>query len=125
MAASTANVPAETADAGGGVGPGGPLDMIFPDAADRLAWRCGRRSTAADTQEIVFHYEHQHVGRWLRLDGAGRVYGEDPEGVVRLFGRGGALALSVALNAVFDGMDAHRPTEVVLPATEGERQARR
>jgi hypothetical protein len=112
MATSTADLAAD------------PLGRIFPNDADRLAWRCGRRSTAADTQEEVLHYEHQQIGRWLRLDAAGRVYGEDPEGVVRLFGRGGALALSVALNAVFDGMDAYRPTEVVIPSSAGERPAR-
>ena len=122
MTASTTEILADPAPA---TGPGGPLDLIFPEVADRLSWRCGRRSTAADTQETVFHYEHQQVGRWLRLDSAGRVYGEDPEGVVRLFGRGGALALSVALNAVFDGMDAYRPIDVTLPATADERSARR
>src|SRR5687768_7555937 len=113
MTTSTVDLPAAAADAEGSVGPGGPLDMLFPVAADRLSWRCGRRSTATDTQETVFHYEHQQIGRWLRLDSAGRVYGEDREGVVRLFGRGGPLALAVALNAVFDGMDAYRPSEVV------------
>lgn len=99
----------------------GPLQSILPSPADRLAWRCSRRSVAADTKEVVFHYEHQHIGRSLRLDQAGRVYGQDPEGVVRLFGRGGRLALAVALNAVYDGMDHHRPAQVVLPprATAG------
>ena len=92
-----------------------PLQLILPVAADRLAWRCTARTVASDTDELVFHYEHQHIGRSLRLDQGGRVYGQDPEGVVRLFGRGGALALAVALNAVYDGMDEHRPTEVSLP----------
>ncbi|MPZ74135.1 MAG: hypothetical protein GEU74_13045 [Nitriliruptorales bacterium] len=105
----------------------GPLRLILPVAADRLAWRCPRRSVAADTGETVFHYEHQRTGRWLRLDQSGRVYGQDPQGVVRLFGRGGALALAVALNAVYDGMDHHRPTEVVLlgaATSEGARSRR-
>ena len=93
----------------------GPLGAVFPRAEDRAAWWCGRRSEAADTREEVFHYQHQHIGRWLRLDTHGRVYGEDSEGVVRLFGRGGAMALAVALNAVYDGMDVYRPAEIVIP----------
>ena len=99
----------------------GPLRMIFPEAGDRAAWFCGRRSAAADTREEVFHYQHQHIGRWLRLDADGRVYGEDAEGTVRLFGRGGAMALAVALNAVYDGMDAYRPAQIVIPQRSDRR----
>ena len=40
-------------------------------------------------------------------------FGEKPN-IVRLFGRGGPLALAVALNAVFDGADDTRPSRVVL-----------
>lgn len=93
-----------------------PLALILPEAADRRQWVCVRQTPAAGTKEAVFHYQHQAMGRTLRLDRHGRVYGQDPEGVVRLFGRGGALALAVALNAVFDGMDHCRPRRVVLPA---------
>lgn len=95
-----------------------PLAQIFPLARDRLAWQCARRVTAQDTHAEVLCYEHRRIGRCLRLDREGRVYGEDPQGVVRLFGRGGAMALAVALNAVFDGMDEFRPQEVALPREE-------
>jgi hypothetical protein len=101
----------------------GPLRMIFPNDVDRAAWWCGRRSAAADTREEVFHYQHQHIGRWLRLDARARVYGEDAEGTVRLFGRGGAMALAVALNAVYDGMDAYRPSQIVIPQQSDRRSA--
>jgi hypothetical protein len=99
------------------------LRLIFPQRQDLAGWRCGRRSTAVDTQEEVFHYEHHHIGRWLRLDAQGRVYGQDAEGTVRLFGRGGPLALAVALNAVYDGMDAYRPAEIVIPQAADRRPA--
>lgn len=92
-----------------------PLRLVLPEAADRLAWRCTARTEASDTHETVFCYEHRGIGRTLRLDGHCRVYGQDPEGTVRLFGRGGALALAVALNAVYDGMDRYRPSRVVIP----------
>lgn len=92
-----------------------PLERLFPEAEDRLWWQCIGRVTAADTGDSVAEYQHTAIGRTLRLDDSGRVYGQDAEGVVRVFGRGGALALSIALNAVFDGMDAHRPSRVVIP----------
>jgi hypothetical protein len=92
-----------------------PLASILPRAKDRAAWICTHSTIASDTAAEVLHYEHQPSGRTLRLDGTGRVYGQDPQGVVRLFGRGGAMALAVALNVVFDGMDHLRPGEVVLP----------
>ena len=92
-----------------------PLQRVLPEAADRLSWRCTARITAADTGETVYCYEHSGMGRALRLDARCRVYGQDPEGAVRLFGRGGPLALSVALNAAYDGMDRYRPATVVLP----------
>lgn len=92
-----------------------PLAALFPDAGDRDPWHCVGRVTAADTGERVAEYQHTAIGRTLRLDDSGRVYGQDSEGVVRLFGRGGALALTIALNALFDGMDAHRPSRVVIP----------
>lgn len=99
-----------------------PLCLVLPEATDRLAWHCTGRTVARDTRETVFSYEHRAMGRALRLDAQGRVYGQDPEGAVRLFGKGGPLALAVALNAVYDGMDQHRPTRVVLPEGEpGER----
>lgn len=92
-----------------------PLVMILPLADDRLLWRRTAAVQAADTGDQVFAYEHRAIGRTLRLDAQGRVYGQDSEGVVRLFGRGGALALAVALNAIYDGLDGYRPTQVVLP----------
>lgn len=92
-----------------------PLELVLPNSADREAWHCTERTTAVDTHETVFHYEHRNLGRTLRLDQHARVYGQDPEGTVRLFGRGGALALAVALNAVFDGADRHRPSRIVIP----------
>ena len=92
-----------------------PLAMILPVEADRMLWRCTDRRVAADTGATVFSYEHRGIGRALRLDADGRVYGQDPEGVVRLFGRGGPLALVIALNAIYDGMDHFRPAEVLLP----------
>lgn len=92
-----------------------PLQLVLPEAADRLAWRCTQRVAAADTHETVFVYEHRGIGRALRLDARGRVYGQDAEGTVRLFGRGGPLALAIALNAVYDGMDRYRPSQVVIP----------
>ena len=96
-----------------------PLERILPVAADRLAWRCVGRVTARDTAEAVFTYEHPGMGRALRLDASGRVYGTDAEGVVRLFGGGGALALAIALNAVYDGHDSAKPSRVVLPGAGG------
>ena len=95
-----------------------PLERILPAARDRLAWCCVGHDVASDTGEKVFEYQHAGLGRSLRLDAAGRVYGIDPEGVIRLFGRGSALALAVALNAVYDGHDALRPTRVVLPEVD-------
>lgn len=92
-----------------------PLGMILPRAEDRVLWHCTAQRTAADTGAIVFSYEHRGIGRTLHLDDQARVYGQDPEGVVRLFGRGGPLALVVALNALYDGMDQYRPAEVLLP----------
>ena len=92
-----------------------PLDDIFPVPEDRRAWRRVGSRISADTRETVYAYEHTGIGRALHLDSRGRVYGHDPEGVVRLFGRGGALALAVALNALFDGHDEHRPSRVTLP----------
>ena len=94
-----------------------PLATILPEPDDRAPWRRAGESTAADTQQTVFHYEHRATGRTLRLGADGRVYGQDPEGVVRLFGRGGPLALAVALNVVYDGLDRGRPRRVVLPGT--------
>jgi hypothetical protein len=87
----------------------------LPIEADRSLWHCTQRISATDTGETVYAYEHRSIGRTLRLDGTGRVYGQDAEGVVRLFGRGGALALAVALNAIYDGMDQYRPAKIVLP----------
>jgi hypothetical protein len=95
----------------------GPLTRILPDPDDRASWRLVAVATAADTHERVAVYAHQVTGRALRLDTAGRVYGEDAQGVIRLFGRGGPMALAVALNAVYDGADHARPVRVVLPDT--------
>lgn len=92
-----------------------PLAMILPVEADRELWQRVDESLASDTGVVVVHYEHRRIGRTLRLDGQCRVYGQDAEGVIRLFGRGGPLALAVALNAVYDGSDEHRPHTVVLP----------
>lgn len=92
-----------------------PLAMILPRGEDRALWHCTGERPAADTGATVFSYEHRGIGRTLHLDDQGRVYGQDPEGVVRLFGRGGPLALVVALNALYDGMDQYRPAEVRLP----------
>ncbi len=99
-----------------------PLQQVLPDAADRGAWQCVGRVTSRDTGETVFEYEHRVIGRTLRLDAAARVYGQDPEGSVRLFGRGGGLALSIALNAIYDGMDEHRPARVTLPKARASRR---
>lgn len=93
-----------------------PLALILPEAADRLSWFLIDTATAADTGERVAIYRHQETGRSLRLDGSGRVYGEDPQGVIRLFGRGGPMALAVAINAAYDRADHLRPVRVVLPA---------
>ena len=95
-----------------------PLRLVLPEAADRLAWSCTGRAVARDTGATVFAYEHRVLGRALRLDAQARVYGQDVEGAVRLFGRGGALALAVALNAVYDGGDEHRPARVTLPGEQ-------
>lgn len=97
--------------------PGGPdpLALILPVPGDRAMWHQTGSVISRDTEVTVFVYEHRAIGRTLRLDAGGRVYGQDPEGVVRLFGRGGAFALAVALNAVYDGMDQYRPSEIVLP----------
>lgn len=95
-----------------------PLALILPMADDRAAWLRSATTTAADTRSQVVAYEHHATGRRLHLDGAGRVYGQDAEGAVRLFGRGGAMALAVALNAIFDGHDRLRPTRVALPSAE-------
>lgn len=92
-----------------------PLALILPEAADRLSWFLVDTATAADTGERVAIFQHRATGRALRLDAACRVYGEDAQGVVRLFGRGGAMALAVALNAAYDGADDLRPARVVLP----------
>lgn len=92
-----------------------PLAMILPVEADRQLWHRVGESVASDTHAVVVHYAHRRIGRTLRLDGQCRVYGQDAQGVIRLFGRGGPLALAVALNAVYDGSDQHRPNTVVLP----------
>ena len=92
-----------------------PLDAVLPRPCDRLAWSTSGQVTAADTRETVTVYRHDRSGRSLLLDDEGRVYGRDAQGTVRLFGRGGPLALAVALNVVFDGQDHLRPAEVVLP----------
>ena len=91
------------------------LSRVLPDAADRTDWYHSHTSTAADTGARVHHYVFRFAGRALRLDDRGRVYGQDPQGVVRLFGRGGPLALHVALNMVFDGYQDRRPRRIVLP----------
>lgn len=92
-----------------------PLEMILPEPQDRASWTLLHMVTAADTRESVLIYRHTVTGRALRLDRACRVYGEDAQGVIRLFGRGGMMALAVALNAVYDGADDLRPTRVLLP----------
>ena len=92
-----------------------PLALILPETADRLSWLLVDIVTSADTRERVAMYRHQETGRFLRLDSSGRVYGEDAQGVIRLFGRGGPMALAVALNAAYDRADHLRPTRVVLP----------
>jgi hypothetical protein len=92
-----------------------PLEQLLPEPQDRKGWHCTAQVMAADTQATVFVYEHLAIGRALRLDADGRVYGQDPEGTVRLFGRGGPLALAVALNALYDGRDEYRPARVVIP----------
>ena len=103
-----------------------PLAAILPAPVDRAAWSPTGTTVAADTRATVVTYEHHATGRRLRLDAGGRVYGQDAEGVVRLFGRGGPLALAVALNVVFDGADALRPSRVVLPdAGAGASRSRR
>lgn len=96
-----------------------PLQLVLPERVDREPWHCTGQTTAVDTHATVFHYEHRNLGRTLRLDEQARVYGQDPEGVVRLFGRGGPLALSIALNAVFDGADRYRPRRIVIPEPAG------
>ena len=93
----------------------GILARIIPDPLDQADWYVSHRSRAVDTQLLVNHYVHRNSMRVLRLDDRGRVYGQDAEGVVRLFGRGGPLALHVALNMVFDGIEERRPKKVVLP----------
>lgn len=95
-----------------------PLTALLPVPEDRAPWLLTAAAPAADTGEVVYHFEHRGMGRALRLDGRCRVYGQDVEGVVRLFGRGGPLALSVALNAVYDGMEQHRPSAITLPTEE-------
>ena len=92
-----------------------PLAMVLPVEADRELWHRVEESVASDTGAVVVVYEHRRIGRTLRLDAQCRVYGQDAEGVIRLFGRGGPLALAVALRVVFDGMDSYRPTRMVLP----------
>ena len=92
-----------------------PLGRILPSPHDRDAWELTHRSTAVDTGQVVAHYRHRRTQGTLRLDDAGRVYGQDVEGVVRLFGRGGPLALHVALNIAFDGHPDLWPTRVVVP----------
>ena len=98
-----------------------PLAMILPERVDRSAWTLVETATAADTRERVAIFQHQQTGRCLRLDASGRVYGEDAQGVIRLFGRGGPMALAVALNAVYDRADQLRPVRVVLPETRAPR----
>lgn len=92
-----------------------PLAAILPEAADRLSWFLEDTATAADTGERVAVYRHQATGSSLRLDERGRVYGQDAQGVIRLFGRGGPMALAVALNAAYDRAEHLRPARVVLP----------
>lgn len=91
-----------------------PLAQVLPRPSDRAVWRRSHHSVAVDTGETVVHYTHQASGRTLRLDAQCRVYGQDSEGTVRLFGRGGRLALAVALNVIYDGITA-RPSRIVLP----------
>lgn len=93
----------------------GILTRIIPDPDDLSDWYVSHQSRASDTQHRVTHFVHRRSLRVLRLDDRGRVYGQDPEGVVRLFGRGGPLALHVALNTVFDGIEERRPKKIVLP----------
>ena len=93
----------------------GVLSRIIPEREDQQDWYVSHQTRASDTEALVTHYVHRHSLRMLRLDERGRVYGQDPEGVVRLFGRGGPLALHVALNMVFDGIEDRRPKKVVLP----------
>ena len=97
------------------------LRLVLPDAPDADDWRRVATSTSADTDVVVHHYQHRTTLRTLRLDDGGRVYGQDPEGVVRLFGRGGPLALHVALNMVFDGFEECRPRRVVSPRSRVSR----
>jgi len=96
-----------------------PLMTIIPDPRDQLQWSVGGQVLAADTGAAVWCYRHGPSGRSLRLDALGRVYGQDAQGTVRLFGKGGPLALAVALNAVFDGFDGARPRRIVLPGADG------
>lgn len=100
-----------------------PLAAILPEAADRLSWFLVDTATAADTGERVAIYRHQATGGSLRLDHRGRVYGEDAQGVVRLFGRGGPMALAVAINAAYDHADHLRPARVVFPEAVAPRAA--
>lgn len=102
-----------------------PLAAVLPEAADRLSWYLADTVSAADTGERVAVFRHVVTGRCLRLDSACRVYGEDAQGVIRLFGRGGAMALAVALNAAYDGADHLRPARVVLPPPAAESAAGR
>ena len=102
-----------------------PLADVLPEAADRLSWHLLETVIAADTGERVAIFRHAVTGRSLRLDAACRVYGEDAQGVIRLFGRGGPMALAVALNAVYDHADHLRPIRVVLPAADPADAARR
>ena len=92
-----------------------PLGDIFPEPADRAAWHRTGGGRGIDTDEDVVTYEHIGTGRKLHLGLDGRVYGQDPEGAHRVFGRGGHLALKIALNVVFDGFESHRPSRIVLP----------
>src|SRR5688500_6023055 len=85
------------------------LARVLPEATDREGWHLISTSRAADTGVPVHHYVFRHTARVLRLDDRGRVYGEDREGVVRLFGRGGPLALHIALKMIFDGCEDRRP----------------
>jgi hypothetical protein len=94
---------------------GEPLALILPLASDRAAWQLIDETVATDTGQVVYHYRHGVTLQCLRLDSAGRVYGRDAEGAVRLFGRGGPLALHVAINIVFDQHPDLRPQRIVVP----------
>ena len=82
-------------------------------------WIWMHASPSAETGEIVHFYKHRSSRRYLRLDAAGRLYGEARDGEpVALPGCGGAsLVLQlVAACATFDGL----PPVITLPETARE-----